>query len=64
VTLIIYDCLGRRVRVIVDEVQGPGIYHVAWSGTDRDGAPVASGVYFYRLTWNGKSKARKMVLLD
>jgi hypothetical protein len=34
-----------------------------WDATDSDGDPVASGVYFYRLTVSGTAEARKMVYL-
>jgi hypothetical protein len=63
VTMKIYDATGRRVRTLVDSNLGPGVYCVVWDGTDHKGVPVASGVYFYRLVWEGKSMTRRMVLL-
>jgi rhodanese-related sulfurtransferase len=63
VSLSIYDSRGRLVTTLVDRDQGPGIYHVAWGGTDSRGRPAASGVYFYKLTWSGQSKTARMVLL-
>jgi M6 family metalloprotease-like protein len=47
--LVVYDVLGRRVRVLVDEVLGSGQHRVVWNGRDSGGSRVASGVYFYRL---------------
>ena len=47
--LVVYDVLGRRVRVLVDEVLGSGQHRVVWNGRDGGGNRVASGVYFYRL---------------
>lgn len=49
VTLAVYDLLGRRVRTLVDERQGPGAHRAVWDGRDASGRPVASGTYFYRL---------------
>ena len=63
VTLSVYDATGRRVRTLVDEVLGAGIHRAVWEGTDHRGTEVASGVYFYRITWNGQSRTRRMVLL-
>ncbi|MCK4545923.1 MAG: right-handed parallel beta-helix repeat-containing protein [Candidatus Eisenbacteria sp.] len=59
----VYDVRGRQIRTLVDASHSPGIYRVIWDGSDRDGVPVASGVYFYRITWNGKSETTRMVLL-
>jgi len=63
VTLNIYDALGRRVATLVDEDRAPGSHSVTWNGTDRDGSPVASGAYFYRITWMERSETKRMVLL-
>jgi mannosyl-glycoprotein endo-beta-N-acetylglucosaminidase len=63
VVMNIYDTAGRRVTTLVDAEQGPGTYATVWDGTNADGMPVASGVYFCRITWNGKTETRRMVLL-
>ena len=63
VSLSVYDAHGRLVASLSKDNQGPGIHHVTWNGTDRRGQPVPSGVYFYRLTWNGRSKTHSVVLL-
>ncbi len=49
VTITVYDILGRAVRMLVDEAQPVGTYHIAWDGRDAAGQAVASGTYFYRL---------------
>ena len=59
----IYDATGREVTTLVDADEGPGAYHVIWDGRDHKGNEVASGVYFYRICWNGRSQTRRMVLL-
>ncbi|MFH1573601.1 MAG: FlgD immunoglobulin-like domain containing protein, partial [Acidobacteriota bacterium] len=63
VEMNVYDAQGRRVTALVDTDQAPGEYRVVWDGRDHNGTPVASGVYFYRVKWNGKSETRRMVLL-
>jgi photosystem II stability/assembly factor-like uncharacterized protein len=57
-TLTVYDILGRRVAVLVDEKKAPGRYEVAF-----DGARLASGMYIYRLTAGPYVETRKMLLL-
>lgn len=63
VTLTIYSLLGRRIRVLVDETHGPGIYARTWNGRDGDGRAVPSGVYLYRITAGEFEKSGKMLLL-
>jgi beta-lactamase superfamily II metal-dependent hydrolase len=45
-SLILYDVLGRRVRVLHEGCLPAGEHRIVWDGTDRTGTPVASGVYF------------------
>jgi len=63
VTLKIYNLLGQEVRTLVDEVQEPGHYAVAWNGRDENGRQVASGVYFYRLSALDCMDTKRMVLV-
>ena len=61
--LEIFDLRGRLVTTLLDKELGTGTYIEDWDGTDANGAPVASGVYFYRLSAGGTSVSRKMLLL-
>ncbi|HPX67599.1 MAG TPA: T9SS type A sorting domain-containing protein [Candidatus Syntrophosphaera sp.] len=61
--LEIFDLRGRLVNTLLDKELGTGTYIEDWDGTDANGAPVASGVYFYRLSAGGTSVSRKMLLL-
>ncbi|MBD3348116.1 MAG: T9SS type A sorting domain-containing protein, partial [Candidatus Eisenbacteria bacterium] len=64
VSLEVYDLSGRVVRTLLaGETQDSGRYAVLWDGRSDRGAPVASGVYFYRLTADGRALSRKMILL-
>jgi len=56
--LVLYDNLGRVVKVLVEEKQKAGWYEVEFYAGD-----LASGVYFYRLDAGPLSKIRKMLLI-
>ncbi len=58
VSLVIYDVLGRKVAVLVNERKAPGSYEVQF-----DGSGLASGVYIYRLTAGSFVQSRKMLLV-
>ncbi|MBD3404477.1 M6 family metalloprotease domain-containing protein [candidate division GN15 bacterium] len=61
--LEVYNSLGQKVKTLVDRVQYPGGYSVAWNGTDDAGRKVSSGVYFYRLIRGDQAESRKMMLV-
>lgn len=63
VTLRVYDTAGRLVRTLIDAVQTAGAKQITWGGLDGRGSPVATGVYFYRMSAPGFEVTRKMVLL-
>lgn len=65
VRLAVYDVSGSLVRTLVDGEQSPapGGFSVVWDGSNNAGAPVASGVYFYRLTAPGGYAAVKKLVL-
>ncbi len=63
VKVTIYNLLGQRVRVLVDEHQSAGYKTVHWDGKDERGVEVASGVYFYRIQAEDFVQTKKMLLL-
>lgn len=63
VRLQIFDVRGRRVHTLINGPVDAGSTQVQWNGRDDFGAPLASGTYFYQLTFAGKSFTRKMQLL-
>jgi hypothetical protein len=63
VRLEIYDLLGRSVTTLVNGTQAEGLYQEAWDGTDRNGTPVSSGMYFFRLVQGQNVQTHKMVLM-
>ena len=65
VKLEIYNTLGQRIAILVDEQKEAGFYEANW-----DASSVASGLYFYRLeainesnTANGFTQVKKMILI-
>lgn len=63
VNLTVFNVLGQSVTVLIDGVRPAGVYEIEWDGRNRDGLPVASGVYFYRMVAGDVSVSRKMILL-
>lgn len=63
VKIEIFNLLGQRVRLLVDQYYPAGNYATSWNGTDNQGGLVATGVYFYRFTAGDIVETRKMVLL-
>ncbi|MGA9295064.1 MAG: choice-of-anchor D domain-containing protein, partial [Ignavibacteriaceae bacterium] len=64
VTLEIFNILGQRIRVLIDnQEENPGQYRVMWDGTNQAGSRVATGVYIYRLRANSFVNSKKMILL-
>ncbi len=61
--LSVYNTKGQLVKTLADGVLEFGRQSFVWNGTDSFGNPVASGLYFYRLTTDGQSESRKMMLL-
>ncbi len=63
VILTIHDISGKRIATLEDEFRVKGFHVVDWNGTSDDGAPVESGVYFFRLNAGKTLLSRKMILL-
>lgn len=58
VTLKVYNILGQEIATLVNERKSAGSYSVKF-----DASGFVSGIYIYRLSGNGLSESRKMVLL-
>ena len=62
-TLDILNLLGQEVKVLVDAAIPAGTHRIDWDGTDHQGKPAATGVYFYRLRTGQSEVTKKMLLL-
>ena len=59
VTLSVYNVKGRLVETLIEGTLSPNFYNQVWNAEDS-----ASGLYFYRLSVNGKEiDTKRMVLL-
>lgn len=58
VTLHIYNVIGQKVTTLVDGQLKAGKYEVSFDGTK-----IASGVYFYRISFQNNMVTRKMMLV-
>lgn len=57
VKLTVYDGIGREIAVLADNKYEAGYYEI-----DFDGSLLSSGVYFYKLTAEGYTETKKMIL--
>lgn len=58
VTLKVYSVLGEEVALLVNGIQQAGVTSVKW-----EASRMPSGMYFYKLTSNGTTLVRKMILM-
>ncbi|MEN8006205.1 MAG: FlgD immunoglobulin-like domain containing protein [Candidatus Krumholzibacteriota bacterium] len=63
IDLSVYDLRGRRVRTLFGDAVDSGDHVARWDGRDRQGNPLAAGVYFVRLRSGGEIVSRRMTLL-
>ncbi|MCI0330761.1 MAG: T9SS type A sorting domain-containing protein [candidate division Zixibacteria bacterium] len=63
ITLAIYNILGQKVRILVDDEKPAGVHTVIWDGTDSRGSPVSSGIYFYKLETSSFREVKRMLFL-
>lgn len=63
VTMEVFDLLGRRIAILVDEDRGAGEHRAIWNARDMQSKPVSSGVYVYRLTTGSLTLQKRMVLV-
>ncbi len=62
-SLMIYDVLGQQVRQLASGYAAAGDYAAHWDGRSDDGRAAASGVYFYLLRHDQRTRVQRMVLL-
>jgi hypothetical protein len=58
VNLEVYDIIGNKIAILVNEEKTPGNFSVSF-----DGSNLSSGVYYYRIKAGDFVKAGKMILL-
>jgi len=63
VKLTIFNILGQKVITLIDDYRNAGYHNVSWDGCDDQRQPVASGIYFYRLSAGKYADQKKMLLI-
>jgi len=63
VHLAIYDISGRKIRTLINENVSAGYNKVVWNGMDRNGNPVSTGMYIYKLQAGDMIDVKKMTFL-
>jgi hypothetical protein len=59
----VYNLRGQLVKMLVRRSPGRGRHEVVWDGTDAQGLPVSSGVYFLRLEVGEHQSTRRVLLM-
>lgn len=63
VTLEVYDTMGRRIATLMSSQLAAGRYEAQWNGRNEAGAPVASGIYLYRIKAGSFTETKTMLLM-
>ena len=63
VELAIFNLVGQRVAVLVNEELATGAHQITWDGRDKAGRELTSGMYIYRLQTQGQNRMQKLLLL-
>jgi len=63
VTVDVYNIKGQKVKTLINAMCGSGRHSLMWNGDDDSEQHVGSGVYFYRMTVDGYTSVRKMLLM-
>lgn len=63
VTVEIFDARGARVRRLEEFANGSGEFAVEWNGRDDAGREIGTGLYFYRLSVDGRVRSGKLIRL-
>jgi len=63
VRLRAFDVDGRLVEVLAHKQLPPGEYTVTWDLRDAAGDPLAAGLYFLRLEFEGQERVRRLAVV-
>lgn len=63
VNLAIYNVLGQKIRVLVNERKDAGSYDIVWDGKDDLGHEVSAGSYLYKIQAGNFTDMKKMLFV-
>lgn len=49
IRIVVFDILGKPVRILFDGMHDQGEYNIPWDGNDETGRPVEAGIYICTL---------------
>ena len=61
--LTIFNTTAQLVVTLLEGFRDAGNYALNWDGRDNKGKMLPTGVYFYRLRFDGHTRTRKLLLL-
>jgi hypothetical protein len=59
----VLNVIGQVVEILAEREMASGSYRATWNGVDAHGHAMPTGVYFMRVTADGDSQTRKMMLV-
>ena len=59
----IFNIKGQKIKTLLKQKMEIGKHSVDWEGNDNNNKRVSSGIYFYKISVNGKQKTNKMIML-
>ncbi len=59
----IFSCTGEHIKTLINQPLAAGEYKITWDSRDKRNIPVASGLYFYKLTAEFSSETKRMLLI-
>jgi len=63
VRIDIYNVLGQLTATLINETQSAGYHTIKWNGRDQFDNPMKSGIYLYRISTDGYTQTRRMILM-
>jgi hypothetical protein len=63
VKIEIFSCTGEYIKTLINQPLAAGEYKITWDSRDKRNIPVASGLYFYKLTAEFSSETKRMLLI-
>ena len=63
VNINIFDLLGNKVVNLENNIKKIGEHYSIWSGTDKYGNKVPSGIYFVKMNYDNNIITKKITLL-
>jgi len=63
VEVSVYNLLGQKMAVLIDEPQTPGVQSLSWDGTDSLGEQVPCGIYYVHIKAGGLLTSQMLTLI-